>query len=733
MKAEESADDEGKGSPGRAGFAAVLGGTTLFFLFQYVVALVKLGFTSSGMENKFSALAREKYLGFLIWQNVQVLFAYAILAVLFALVLRPFVSAMSGRFALRARRWKVVAMAALSAFFVHGFFVLRLVETRPYFLNDAKFGSWYYQLLNVVPDGAKPVVFFLLFKALPVGVLGYVVWWHWRIFSRRGRALMAAAACVLLALAGWKTGFSGKVQGAAANDKGLRPPNVILIGSDSLRGDRLGYTGYRPRRSDGLAAAGVSPRIDALAARSVNLGNCFTPIASTLESGTSMMASLYPHSHGFRHMYPDAENVKTAKSRVQPLAAVLADKGYETAVFGDWCAGYFEMMPLGFEHVSVSSFDNFKIYMSQAVVMAHFVIPLYFDHPAGYAVFPQLGSFAQFVTPEVVTDRVKERMGEVSESGRPFFWHVFYSCNHLPYRTPEPYSGMFADPGYAGPNKSGVDFDIDSFIGGTDLENKWKALPGKEIRQIRDLYDGCTRQFDDNVGMILDELKKRGLDENTIVIITADHGDNLYEEGVTLGHGLTFNGGARGNHVPLLFHVPGAAAASIPEQVRTIDIAPTIADLLGAPKPDSWEGRSFAGWLSGEEKPSARAFYGETGFPFVQFRVAGIERPKLPPMDRMNFIDDSFNYQFVLKDEFEEPLVNAKQRCLMTEKWKLICTPTACGGRHFALFSRHPDAYSETDVAQSNPEILAPMKAALEKWMDEKRETPLAEIFPDGE
>jgi len=718
--------------PSRCGFGTALCGTAVFFLFQYVLALVKLGQTSTGMENKFSALAREKYLDFLIWQNLQVLFAYAILAVLFAGVARPFVSVICARFAIRSGRVKA-ALALGCAFLVHGFFVLRLVDTRPYFLDDAKFGYWYYEILNVVPDASKPVVFFLLFKALPVGLLVYVVVWHWRIFSRTGRTVMAALSCVCLAQAGWEMASVGSGGVAVRNGGGSKTKNVILIGSDSLRGDRLGYSGYRPRRTDGLAAGGVSPRIDALAARSVNLENCFTPIASTLESGTSVMSSMYPHTHGFRHMYPDAETVEAAKSRVEPLAEVLAEKGYETAVFGDWCAGYFELMPLGFESVSVSSFDNFKIYMSQAVVMAHFVIPLYFDHPAGYAVFPQLGSFAQFVTPEVVTDRVKKRLGEVSKSGRPFFWHVFYSCNHLPYRSPEPYSGMFADPDYTGSNKSGVDFDIDSFIGGTDLENKWKALPEKEIRQIRDLYDGCTRQFDDNVGMILDELKKRGLAEDTIVIITADHGDNLYEEGVTLGHGLTFNGGARGNHVPLLFHVPGVEAAAIPEQVRTIDIAPTIADLLDAPRPDSWEGKSFAGWLGGGERPESRAFYGETGFPFVQFRVPGIERPKLPPMDQMNFIDDSFNYQFVLKDEFEAPLVKAKQRCLMTEKWKLICTPTAEGGRHFTLYSRKPDPYSEVDVAAENPEILAPMQAALEKWMDEKKETPLAGIFPQGE
>lgn len=708
-----------------AGFGLALLGAGIFCLIEYCLALAKLTQASGAMENKFSALARDKYMGFLILQNVQVLIAYVILAVVFALVLQPFVSLLCRRFAIGKTRWRLLAVVA-GAFLIHGYFTLRLVDTRPYFLGDAKFGYWYYEALNAVPQAIKPVFFFCLFKLLPVAVAGYAVWWHWRRLPGYWRWAPIVAACAIMGMLLWKAdafGSSGKTTASSAR------PNVIIIGSDSLRSDRLGCNGYRPRRTDGLAAAGVSPRIDALAKRSANLSNCFTPIASTLESGTSLMSSQYPHTHGLRQMYPDEKTVNATKAEIEPIATILAAKGYDTAAFGDWCAGYYELMPMGFGHISVSSFDNFKIYMSQAVVMAHFVIPLYFDHSLGYAIFPQLGSFANFVTPEVVTARVKGRMGKVAESGKPFFWHVFYSCNHLPYRSPAPYSTMFADPDYAGSNKSGVDFDIDSFIGGTDLENKWNALPEKEIRQIRDLYDGCTRQFDDNVGSILDALKANGLAENTIVLVTSDHGDNLYEEGVTLGHGLTFGGGMGGNHVPLVFHLPGAEAREIPATVRTIDIAPTIADLLGAEKPASWEGQSFAGWLDGTEQPKSRAYYGETGFPFVQFRVPGVERPKLPPMDGMTFIDDSFNYQFVLKKEWQVPLVAAKQRCLMTDDWKLICTPAADGSRHFSLLSLAGDIYSEKDVSAENPEILAKMKTALEKWMDEKVETPAEGIF----
>lgn len=96
-------------------------------------------------------------------------------------------------------------------------------------------------------------------------------------------------------------------------------------------------------------------------------------------------------------------------------------------------------------------------------------------------------------------------------------------------------------------------------------------------------------------------------------------------------------------------------------------------------------------------------------------------------------IEDSFNYQFVLKEEFEQPLVDAKQRCLVTEKWKLICTPTIEGRRHFGLFQRTDDGFSQSDVAEEFPQVRDTMRAALESWMDERKETSMDEIFPEGE
>jgi len=458
-----------------------------------------------------------------------------------------------------------------------------------------------------------------------------------------------------------------------------------------------------------------------------------TPLASTIESVTSEMVSQYPHTHGVRQMWPGRQTVDRVKAQTEPLAEVLERAGYKTAAIGDWCGAIYQIVPLGFEEVAVSNYDNFRVYMTQAVFLAHFVVPLYFDNPAGYRLYPEIGSFAQFVTPEVVTKRVTDRLRQGAGQRQPFFWHVFYSCNHLPYRSPEPWHRLFADPAYHGKNRTGVDFDIDQFICGTSLEDKWKALPPDEVAQTRALYDGCTRMFDECVGKILDALREQGLAERTIVVITSDHGDDLYEPGVTLGHGLGFNGGDQTNHVPMVMKIPAGGAQRFPQLVRTIDLAPTLVELAGVKAPKAWEGQSFAGWLRGTAKPQARPYYGETGYPFIQFREQGVKRPDLPPMDEMTFIDESFHYQFVLRPEFEDAVVAAKQRCLRTVNWKLVLTPAADGTRHFRLHHLPTDPHCERNVANEHPEVLAAMRKALERWTDERKETMMDGIFPDGE
>lgn len=703
-------------------------GVAWFLLFQYASALVRLGRSTGGMDNKFSQLARSEYLSFLVGENLLVLAAYALLWLAAFMLLLPLVHVWWRRSPWRGRG-SVVVPAFVLALLVHGYFMFRLVHERPYFLGEAKFGAWYYRVLEMPPESWQPWINQALFSVLPLlGVAAALLWWIGRLGPRARRVVAAVAVLVGV---GWALAARDGSEEVAPAAKSASP-NILVIASDSLRGDRLGYSGYQPARNDGGAAAGVSPRIDAWAADAVRFTRCYTPIASTLESALCVMTSSYPHDHGIRHMYPGREQVEATTGAIDPIAEVLTRRGYDTAAIGDWCAGYYEMMPLGFREVSVSSFDSFRIYMSQAVIMAHFVVPLYFDNPLGYRMFPQVGSFAQFVTPEVVTRRVVEKLAGQARSGRPFFWHVFYSCNHLPYASADPYCRMFTDPGYRERNQTKVDFDINEFVSGTGLEDKLQALPEEEIRQIRGLYDGCTRQFDDCFGRILDALKRYGLAENTIVVMTADHGDDLYEPGVTLTHGLGFNGADPCSHIPLAISGPGVAGSARGEQVRSIDLAPTLLELAGFEAPAAWKGRSLVPRLRGEGGGDL-PFYGETSFPFILFRVPGVERPQLAPMDELTTIDPGFNHQFVLKPEWEQPVVESKQRCLRTRDWKVVATPRRGGGRHYGLFHLVDDPDCRRDLSGERPEILAPLRDALERWIDGRVETPIEGIFPGGE
>lgn len=700
-------------------------GVLAFLLLQYAFGLSQLASRTGGMESKFSQLAVEEYRSYLIGQNLLVLAAYAIIGVVVWLLVMPAVSFVRGK--RNWPGWVLAFLAFVTSLLIHGFFMFRLVHARPYFTADTAFGDWYYRVLDLPPLAWQAAINVVLFVWLPWMVAAAVFVWWWRHCGKRLRLGMVLLLIGGLVMVFWKPAPAHSVPVVSG---GGRPMNIIIIGSDSLRGDKLGFSGYRPER---MVEGGVSPTIDAWANEATIFEECRTPIGSTLESNISMMASIYPHTHGIRQMYPPREEVLVMEEKVEPLAALLAEKGYDTAAIGDWCAGFYQVTQLGFEDIDVSNFDNFQIYMSQAVFLAHFVVPLYFDNALGYLMFPQIRSFAQFVTPEVVTGRVEDRLVRQAASGKPFFWHVFYSCNHLPYRAAEPYCRMFSDPDYEGKNATGVDFDIDGFIGGTDLEDKWSVLPKPEAEQIRALYDGCTRQFDECFRRILDQLEAQGLAENTIVVLTADHGDDLYEQGVTLGHGLSFNGGDSSYHVPLVIRMPGAEPERIGEQVRTIDLAPTLAELVGLARPASWEGHSLAKWIEGSGEAYDLPYYGETQFPFIQFRVDGVERPELPPMDELTYIDPNFNHQFVLRPEFKEPLIAAKQRCLRTRDWKLVMTPGVDGKRHFGLFRTSDDPNCRSDLLDERPEIARPMREALERWLDEHQETPIREIFPDGE
>jgi arylsulfatase A-like enzyme len=119
----------------------------------------------------------------------------------------------------------------------------------------------------------------------------------------------------------------------------------------------------------------------------------------------------------------------------------------------------------------------------------------------------------------------------------------------------------------------------------------------RDRERIRALYDSNVSYQDQQLGRLLAQLRESGIADRTMIIVTADHGDELWEAG-RVGHG----GSLRDIlvRVPLLIHYPPRfPAASVSEGVETIDIVPTIADVLGVPADPTWQGESLVGLASG--------------------------------------------------------------------------------------------------------------------------------------
>ena len=194
---------------------------------------------------------------------------------------------------------------------------------------------------------------------------------------------------------------------------------------------------------------------------------------------------------------------------------------------------------------------------------------------------------------------------------RPFFLFMHYMDVHHPYYPPPEYLRMF--------ETDGSDIDPEMLFAKTVAMVKRPPplyLPANELTRLKDLYDGCIRYTDDEIGRFLDELANMDLQRETVVIFTADHGDEFLEQGMLYHNNLAIETLIR---VPLIIgRIPpedsDRGGKRIAGMVRHVDVLPTIADLVGGEVPPNVQGHSLAKVLNGDEKWSADYSIAEGNF-----------------------------------------------------------------------------------------------------------------------
>ena len=686
----------------------------------------------------FSDLARERYLGTVLWYQLRVLPAYLVLALAATLMAWPWLQ----------RRPCLVAVATPRASRPPGRHRLRLLALT-FVVNLGLIVlslGIFYQLNPGLLDG-------LVRKSSPVapGIDWYaLIRWHvldavavlfclaalWSVLSlgrawviglnRRGGALrLAGLALPLLGLGAllWATLRTPRPPPPPADT----PPNVLIIAADSWRADRVGVHGYH--RTD------ITPNIDAFAATAADFTRLHVSTASTLESWITTFSSRFPPAHGVRYMFLRSEQAQAASAMPDMLPKVLNDLGYYSAVVSDWAGNCFKLVDVGFTHNDASDTQNFTSFIMESTIWAHFMFPLYFSNQFGEWLIPEAARTTKYLRPTALIDRMLGHIDAAGAQGKPFFGVLFFSTTHLPYSARYPFNRKYTDPEYAGPHRYEIEVSVHDLI--TTGFNP--DLPQDTIEHIRDLYDGAVNQFDHDVGQVLAALKARGLDERTIVIITSDHGDDLYDPGSTLGHGTNFFGGDQSTHIPFFVRAPGITrpGSRIDTLARNIDVAPTLLALLGKPAPASWRGVDLGPAIRGDVPDLELPIFGETCYLFFPKReamqaLAADERARLLDASGARNtleVDDRFDDNIVVRAALHDLAIATKDRMVRTPRYKLLDIPVTEGPPIRRLWDMQADPGQTHDLSAAGLPVydrLVALLAAYDRGEGEAARWPTA-------
>lgn len=482
-------------------------------------------------------------------------------------------------------------------------------------------------------------------------------------------------------------------------------PHILLIAIDSMRHDRM-------RRED------ILPNIRALAAdpKGVSFEDHHIGVPRTFPSWIEILEGRNAPRTGIRHMFPgfDLRNQER-----HSLAAALRDVGYETIVISDFAGDIFPRIKLGFNTVHAPKLNlGTLIRMSVDQGLPSF-LPL-LTAPRAQKWFSDLKESPVFGDPKHLTDQVISTILE-TENSTPLFLTVFYSTAHFPYASPYPYYRKFTAPSYSG-----------SYLFQKNPELTGDVLDAEDIRQVRGLYDGALHSVDAQLSRVFESLRQRGMWDDTLIVVTADHGEDLYEDGMMQGHGEHLKG-ENVLRVPLIMKLPEGwpNPKVISHLSRSVDLAPTIASIVGLPHID-FDGFDFSPWLRADREDDPGLFaYAETGIWFSRGGSGFYQSNRLdyPGISGMLNFDQGSTGEIVLNPLFEEVVVAAKHRSLITKTHKLIYVP-GMSRSEYQLYNRQTDPENRKNIAHEEREHMSAMTERFLKIVENLEGS--RRVFVDG-
>lgn len=454
-------------------------------------------------------------------------------------------------------------------------------------------------------------------------------------------------------------------------------PNVLLLTIDTLRADRVGFNG---------CADPLSPTLDRWARRGTVYARAITPQPRTLPGLASLMTGGLPTTHGVRDNFH-----YTLGEASTTLAEILQSEGWATgAVNSNPVLSHDSGIYQGFDSANDRGDDWSRVTLVRGTLRIWTLLRM------------RTGD-RDLVISELAIHWLKSR-----PKARPYFLWVHYLAPHVPYE-PNPRFAHRFDPQYEG--DYALHFDYGSVSKG---EMTYKNnLDPRTLQHVSRLYDAEVATSDRAVQSLLRWMELAGELENTMVVLTADHGESLTEHGYYFNHGDFVYGPAANVPLVCVFPVRNEAtegdaptfevAPPVSETASLVDVAPTILNATRLrPNEVTFDGVSLGS--------SPRLQFIESDF--CRFPDLNSKLGYLLPVEVAQ--DPGAIPEW--KSKWEAQAIMAKQRAVIAGPWKLVLSPHPEGDR-LELFHLATDPAEAVDVAAAHPAVVKDLEPTLRRWI----------------
>ncbi len=425
-------------------------------------------------------------------------------------------------------------------------------------------------------------------------------------------------------------------------------PNILLIIMDAARASNLSCYGYhRP----------TTPNLERFAERCVVYEKAISPAGWSLPSHASMFTGLYPSCHGAHDQH------KYLVPECPTLAELLRSRGYRTLAL---CDNAYVSETTGLAR----GFEEFNPSFTK-------VPPAFrrIRRKADTGLSLLLGT--RDAGARVTNRQFAATLRRLQNDERPFFMFVHYLEPHAPYWPPKKYR-HYLPHGVSSKQAGQVNQDRVKYLANL------VPMDERDFEILTALYDGEITYLDTRVAQVINYLEESGLLDRTMVIITADHGENVGDHQM-MGHAYCLYDTLV--HVPLIIHYPKGTASSgrVEHQVQTLDLLPTVLSMLGDTSLETW--RSLQGYdlLSSDRH---------------EFTIAEQANPDLTTFYQRFPAVDVSGYDRALK-------------MLRTDRYKYIW----CSDGKHELYDLETDPDEQHNIFDDNPSIAEQLDSRLKEWL----------------